>query len=132
MPAEWAVLWFRKDYLIDLNQWLYARDRAGVSEGDIPKIGYIVLKDSIPVCAAFLRECEGGVGMLEGLVSNPDLPLFTRHLGVECVIDRLLQEAKSRHIRRLVSFSVDDSTVKRVSKRGFQKQPHVVMTLALS
>lgn len=131
MQDEWAIQSFRKSDLEALNLWLYSRDRKGVEEGDLPNIGYIAFKNSHPVCAAFLRVCEGGVGMLEGLVSNPDLPLFTRHLGIESVIDRLILTAKEKHIRRLVSFSVDESTIKRVSKRGFKKQPHVVMTLTL-
>ena len=80
---------------------------------------------------AFLRMVEGGFAQIDGLVTNPDESKENRHLGNDIVTDRLIKKAEEFGLKGICSFSVDDNTVNRAKKHGFQVLNHKVFFLDL-
>jgi hypothetical protein len=113
-----------------VSRWLSSRSMDPSFSEELPPVGFIAFK-GVPVAAAFFRRCDGKVGIFDSLVSNPDVALFTRHLAVEALIDRIQCYAAMRGYKRIMAFSVNDGTLKRSIKHGFKKQPHVVISKIL-
>lgn len=119
------------EHLSKVNEWLEKRGMAPVPMKDIPNRGYIVHRDGIYIAAGFLRRCEGDVGIFDSLITNPELSLYTRHLAIELLIEKIITVSKELHIDRLIAFSTDSGTIKRSKKHGFEKKPYTVISLSL-
>lgn len=104
-----------------LNEWLKIRGMKYLDPKELPAIGFIVFDGETAICAAFLRRCEGNLGFIEGLASNPDIPGPIRHIAIDGVVSRVIQEAKDREMTNLMAWSVDTSTLERSAKHGFKK-----------
>lgn len=98
---------------------------------EIPKVGFIALRDKEPVASAFLRRLEYNYGMIDGLITNPNsLPEY-RHFAIDALIDKIKEKAIDLGIRRLIAFSVDKSTLARSSRLGFVQLPDTLIALDL-
>lgn len=98
-----------------------------------PAIGYVAYKEDTPVAYGFLRQVEGGYGMVDGLVTNPrELDRKVRHEGLDLVFSHCQKEAIKLNIHSLIGFSVNTSTIERSEANGYAKLPHVVMGLNLN
>lgn len=97
----------------------------------LPKIGYIATEGSIPVAMGFLRLVEGGFAQIDTLVTNADLPPETRHQGLEPLIDQLIQTAKQKKLKGIISFTSDMGVIKRAVDTGFKVTSQAVIVLPL-
>jgi hypothetical protein len=131
MSDKFAIRKVQITDIFHVRSWLNDRKLPTPKFEDIPKIGFMCLKDGVPIAAAFLRTCEGKVGWFDSLVSNPAVALYTRHLAIEALIDKILLTAKENGFNRVIAFSIDDGTIRRSEKRGFIKQKHTVISLVL-
>jgi hypothetical protein len=114
-----------------LEQMLKARGESAELAGDVPSLGVISFDDQGPVAIAFIRRCEGALGMIEGLVSNPERSALERHLGIDMAIKQLIEFARGSGITRILSYSVDEGTIKRAAGLGFTVLPHRLFILGL-
>jgi hypothetical protein len=80
-----------------------------------------------PVAVAFLRQSEGGVGILEGLATNPDASGSDRNNAIDCLIEMIVLAAEKLEIRYLLSYSRDKSTLERSKKHGFDVVPQTLI-----
>lgn len=85
----------------------------------LPKVGYIALLNSQPIAAGFLRRVEGGYAQIDTLVSNPYFGSQIRHLGIDIVVNSLIQDAKDLKLTGILAFTGEQSIVDRAKGRGF-------------
>lgn len=114
-----------------LRDMLVARGEGEELALDVPAVGFVSFDEAGPVAIAFLRRCEGALGIIEGLVSNPKCTGLTRHLGIDMVVRQLIEFARSSGITKILSYSVDEGTIKRASGLGFTVLPHRLFILGL-
>lgn len=130
--AEFAVRRFRHpDDFEHLKEWMCGRSMATSPIEEVPRIGFIVWKEGKPIAAAFLRDCEGGIGIFDSMITDPKSALFTRHLAIEILINKVMIYAKENRVRRLLAFTTDAGILKRSIKHGFKKQSHSVISLIM-
>ncbi len=98
---------------------------------ELPKLGLIVMLESEPVAAAFLRQVEGGFAMLDGLISNPTMPGYVRNEAIDMVVERIIGVAKCIGMPKLVAYSTDAGTLVRSERHGFKLTPSSVICLDL-
>lgn len=121
------------DDLPMLASWLKGRDLPTDFLDTLPAVGYVVhTSNSLGVAAGFIRQVEGGYGMLDGYLTNPDVPPEIRHEALDALTAALLEEAKQLGISQLFAFSVDKNTIVRSQRHGFQQLGHVVIAAKLS
>lgn len=114
---------------IDLiNDWLIKRDMAPVDPEDIPARGWIVMIDKKPVGAVFMRLCEGGYGIMDSLVNDPELPSEKRHLVNDRLFYKIQRFALANELKGVFGTTVDKGTLERAIRHGFSPSP---MTLCV-
>lgn len=132
MQDKW---WIRKfihnEDLKIINSWLRKRNLPTVPLRDLPEFGFVSCKDGKEIGMAFLRRCEGGLCIFDSMITNPKESLFTRHLSIEMLIDKIKEKASELGNHKIIAFSIDNGTIKRSKKHGFKEQKHVVLSLAL-
>lgn len=118
--------------LIDMHKSQEHPNIKAITKANIPRVGYIVYDDfNTPVCAGFLRRIEGKYAQIDTLVTNSQCSSSLRHDGLEVLIKAIINEAKSRKIKGLISTTTDTGTLMRAIRVGFSKAPHTVITLSL-
>lgn len=111
--------------------WLSSRGLGAHLCDDLPKLGYVAYVDTLPIACAFIRMCEGSVAMIDGLVSNPFASSSDRHLAIDEIVCGLLTYARAKNIRQILSYSIDEGTIKRSESHGFVRLPHVLIGIDL-
>lgn len=115
-----------------INAWLTAHKMPEVTRHSLPEMGYMAWHNGSPIGAVFLRRCEGDVGIVDSLISNPDSQGVLRHVALDALINHIVDQAKRTGITLLLGYTVDCSTLERSIRLGFTKSPYqtVVMDLA--
>lgn len=134
MDKELSIVPFRFKYLPALLDMYNSQNYAGIADinmNTMPKLGYIVFMDSVPIAAGFLRRVEGGIGHLDGLVSNAHFGGQIRHEGIRLVVDTLLKEAKVLKLKGIIATTADEGILKRAISLGFHIVKHTVIALKL-
>lgn len=130
MQVKLQVRYFDADEdLLTLNEWLKEWDHGEMDRANIPAIGFMVSEDDTPIAACFLRRCEGKVGILDGLATNPAVPGPLRHVAIDAAVKMLIEEAKRCEITTLIAWTQDASTLVRgLGRHGFRKLPDTMIT----
>jgi N-acetylglutamate synthase-like GNAT family acetyltransferase len=127
--VELNIKYFDHDDLVHLNDWLRIRGHKPTEMYDLPSIGFLVSEGDHPIAACFLRRCEGNVGIVEGLTSNPESTSSLRHVAIDAAIRVICEEAKAREISKLLAWTVDSSTLLRGCERhGFVQSHQTLLT----
>lgn len=95
--------------ITELNRW---REAHGLSQSpacDLPELGAF----EPGVAACFLYVADGGLGIIEGLITNPDASPEDRHRAMADGWSMLHTEAKARGCRRLVCITTAFASTKR-------------------
>lgn len=111
--------------LIDLNLWREQRSLHPVVIEDLPSFGLII--DG--VAAAFLRQCEGNIAIVDSVVSNPNASGEKRHKALDRLFEELIAAAKIFGMKALIGFSVNYPFMERSTKFGFKDSGHKLMIL---
>lgn len=106
---------------MDVNM---ASDQYGVD-------GYVVYLNITPVAAGFLRKMEGDYGMLDAFITDPVILPEYRDKALDVLMSRLIDLARSQEITKLLAFTTDENTLKRVQKHGFGIVPHTCTVMDL-
>lgn len=85
----------------------------------LPKIGYIALLNDQPIAAGFLRRLEPCYAQIDTLVSNKYFGSQMRHIGVQKVVDSLIQDAKDLKLEGLICHTSDEGILNRAKALGF-------------
>ncbi len=114
-----------------VNRWLKKRGSEPVTHHDLPEAGYMAWHFGRPLGAIFLRRCEGGAGIVDSLISNPDAPGELRHIALDALITRIIEHAKKSKIKFLLGYTIDDNTHTRSIRLGFEDSPYRVVVKKL-
>lgn len=106
--------------VVSINKWRKRHGLEAVSMKELPAFGFIVPG----VAAAFMRDAEGGVGIMDSIVSNPLCKSETRHRALDQLFTRLV--ALSGY-SALIGFSRDEGTIQRAQRHGFTTSNHVLL-----
>lgn len=99
---------------------------------DLPEVGYVVFDKGNPVSAAFLRQVEGGFGLVDSALSNPLAPALDRRIAMDLVSEAIVTYAKKIGITQLTVLTVDPNTAQRAKDFGFIEQKDIVLHKALT
>lgn len=128
MRADLHVKYFEYEDLSFLNDWLREREHKTFEYYELPAVGFIVSEGDLRIATCFLRRCEGGYGIVDGLASNPEAESWMRDQALDLVVQMVCEEAKQRGITRLVAWTIDSSTLERGSTRhGFLKSQNILL-----
>lgn len=113
---------FEEWHMDHINRWLTLRGFPAKNHlQELPEIGFVALKEFFPVACAFLRRCEGGVGILEGLATDPEAPGKDRSDAIDGCVTRVLHTADELGMSRIIAWSKESSVIERSKKHGFEK-----------
>lgn len=113
--------------MIHINTWLTKHNMPTVTRLALPEIGYIAWEHSKPIGAAFLRRCEGGLGIVDSLISNPDSSSELRHIALDALINRIVEISPKHKVTMLLGYTKDSSTLLRSTRLGFAQSPFAVV-----
>lgn len=113
--------------LAHINAWLTEHKMEAVTRHSLPEIGYMAWMNSTPIGAVFLRRCEGNTGIVDSLISNPGSEAHLRHVALDALINHIVDQAKHHKIKFLLGYTVDESTLKRSLRLGFEQSPYTVV-----
>lgn len=121
------VVPIQKEHVEVIHGWF---DFYKIPRTPIPSVGFIAEEDGL-IAAAFLRKIEGGFGLFDGLIANPESSGKRRSLALDAVVQRLKEEAARLEITKILAYSSDKAVVRRSLKHGFEMQPDVFIALAI-
>lgn len=102
-----------------------------ISYKTLPKIGYIVYKDGMPIAAGFLRRVEPCYAQIDTLVSNAFCGAIMRNEGIKLVVDALIEEAKRLKLKGIIAHTADKGILRRAEALGFHIVPQTIIALPL-
>lgn len=114
-------------------EWMEARGMEVPDELNLPKVGFILgAKNYGPIAIGFLRRCEGNVGMIDSMITNPAIPAKLRNEALDLLIIRLVSSAKRRKIFKIMGYSQDENTLLRAQRHGFHLVSQSLIALTVS
>ena len=117
-----------KDYPI-LEGWFIKRGMPIYKSKNIPKVGFLCFYKEEPICAAFLRTCEGNVGIFDSLITNPESGLKIRRQCIHKIVDEILKYSISLGIYKIIAFSINKRIVEIAKSKGFSVLNHQVFSI---
>lgn len=118
--------------LSHINSWLEAHKMPPVTRHALPEVGYLAWHMGKPIAACFLRRCEGGLGIVDSLISNPESPGELRHVALDALINHIVDQAKHHKLTKVIGFTQDASTLNRSLRLGFGQSPFQVVVMDLN
>ena len=116
---------FQFKHLAYINRWLARRGRSEVKLCDLPHTGYLVPG----VAVGFVRECEGGYGIVDSLVSNPLASSKARNAAFNAIYKEILSNPK---FKTLIGFTIDEGALVRAKTLGFREIAYTVLSRSRS
>lgn len=108
------------EHLGQIKAWLSARSLA-FDAAELPELGLIV--DNVAV--GFMRRCEGGVGIFDSYLSNPDATAEERNAALDEITAGLIKTASVSGFTRILAVTSEPSIAQRAVAHGF-RVPHMV------
>lgn len=109
------------------------REHREMSESrDLPKIGYLCFEDDRPLCAVFLRQAEGGLGIIDGLIADPHLDYEARSVAIDAAVGIMLQDATTLGFTKIVAWSSNERVLQRSKRLHFEVVPDRLMVRELN
>lgn len=79
---------FKTTDLQHMNRWMVKRHLPPVTEAELPKLGFYIPG----VAAGFLRSCEGAIGIVDGIITNPLVSGAVRHKALNKIFETMLSQ----------------------------------------
>lgn len=116
-----------------IRQWLIARGMDESMVSSLPKLGVVASRaEELPILAAgYLREVEGGFGMIDSLIADPNSEPAHRNEALDGIITRLITDAKRIGMTALLANCKVTKAIVRAQQHGFQAQDFCVLTMNL-
>lgn len=114
-------------HIYHLLDWAEKRDVHQPPLDEVPKHGVVILTDNAPICMGFVRLVEGGYGLIDGYISDPNQPAKQRNEALSLLTDEIIKLSKELGLSALLANTVDKHTLERSLKHGFSALPHATM-----
>lgn len=122
----------KSKHMDEVVSWLSARNAYTPSSADdLPEMGVVVFERGTPLAAGFLRRCEGGIAIFDGLVTDPGAESTQRNVALDLVVSQLIKTAKELKLKGIIGWSRDNLVLLRSYRHGFKELPETVITLSL-
>jgi len=115
------------DDLHHINEWLVKHNHPKITRHDIPEQGYMAWNNGTPVACVFIRRCEGHIGIIDGLASNPVVQSHLRHVALDGLIEHALEQCKKAKFKYVMGHTMDEGTFNRSIRLGFKETPFRVV-----
>lgn len=109
--------------LKSINKFRNSHKQAQIAWHELPAIGFAVPG----VAFGCLRVCEGGLAIVDSLITNPLCSSVTRHKALEAIYDKLLS---TPGFHTIIGFTTDLGALERAKTRGFKKLPHAILSFS--
>ena len=106
--------------LASINRWRHRHSQPAVDASENLDIGFIVPG----VACGFLRQCEGRVGILEGICTNSLVSPAMRNKALDAIMARL---TSTPGFNRFIGYTVDSSTLQRAQRHGFRPTNYLLL-----
>lgn len=133
-----SVKFFSKKFNFDKNvdlllNWLEKRKIIIPDAIELPKLGFLIgAKDLGPIAIGFLRQCENNVGMIDSMITNPEIDPMIRNEAIDFLVLRLIAAAKQKQIYKIFGFSSDRNTLLRAQRLGFNLLSQKLVSLTVA
>jgi hypothetical protein len=94
-------------------------DVGNITYKTLPKVGNITYLGKQPVACGFLRRLEPCFAQIDTLTSSRFFGSEIRHLGIDMVVNALLEDAKRLKLHGIVAHTSDEGILKRAQSIGF-------------
>jgi hypothetical protein len=111
-----------------LNDWQCRRGGELSLREDLPKLGWTCSYKGLLVAAAFIRKCEGGIGIFDSLICDPLVAFKIRNECIDHLVHKIILESKNQGLTKLIAFSLNARTLERSERFGFIKQNHILIS----
>jgi hypothetical protein len=95
----------------------------------LPENGILVCHSDRPVAAGFIRKCEGNFAIFDSMVTNPQVHGSIRDESMDALFEGLIALAKDLNISKIIGFTIDENTLVRSQKFGFERTPYALMSI---
>jgi N-acetylglutamate synthase-like GNAT family acetyltransferase len=112
-----------------IRSWLQARNLTDDLMNNPPSIGLVCFHNEVPIACGFLRQVEGNFGLFDGLCTNPKMRSEIRHDAIDFLVSEIIQIARSMEMRCIFGWTVDNGTLARSERHGFQRLKHEMIVL---
>ena len=112
-----------------LNKWLEIHEHPQVQIHELPKLGYVAVRNNEMMAIGFLRLCEGNFAMTDSFTISPFVKApKIKAQAFDAITHKLTTVAKDLKISHLLAYTVKQGVVKRSIKvHGFQKVDHILL-----
>lgn len=118
------IKFFEQSQVPLLNEWLKERGHPEIAADDLPALGLMAYHEGIPVAAMFLRQCEGSLGILDSMATNPSIASKIRNESIWELWEKVLYFAEEFELKKLILFTVESSLIQRALEKGFHTASH--------
>jgi hypothetical protein len=122
---------FNLEYMKHIQGWITIRELQ-IDLNTLPRFGLIALDRGTPIAAGFIREVEGGYGMIDSFITDPKASKELRNEALDRITEKLIKIAKHNKVNQLIAYSLDKNTLMRGISHGFVQLDHSVIALDLS
>lgn len=99
---------------------------------NLPKLGLMVYHCNTPIGVVFLRVVEGGRGMIDGFLCDPEIPLKIRTAALDQLITDVIKLAHHNDMQGVFGLTVNKRVVSRAKKLGFTLMNHKLVSIKTS
>ena len=110
-----------------VDSLMIKRGLTPVEDREIPELGVLITYKSVPIVAGFLRKVEGGFGIFDGYITNPEASSEKRNDALDLLTVELLRLAKEEHILGVFFNTHKPNIIKRAALHGFKLADEVMM-----
>lgn len=114
---------YNRKHNSQIRTWLMARGMDPALVSELPANG-VVVQD---VCAGFIRMVEGGSGMVDSYITNPNATPEARDEALNLLTIRLIELGKELGLKRLIAITKDENTRERATSHGYVVLPHAAI-----
>jgi hypothetical protein len=108
-------------HLSMLNSWAESFSLPPMPSSFLPKNGFLVYVDNIPVMAGFLYLTDSSIAFLENFISNPVSNKDQRRLAISKMLEASVLYAKEKSYTALYARSSLPSLLSTLEDSGFQE-----------
>lgn len=109
-----------------LKDVLDARQVPGAST-PLPSLGWVAYERGELIAYVGLRQIEGNLALVDGLVSNVDADAGLRHSALDKVLESLTQYSDASGIKSILAWTSDAHTLTRSERHGFMCLPKTLV-----